>query len=317
MRALVLTIALFGSVLPATAGTVRSTDFKEVERTSRVTYYAAKGHSVDVKRTEAFLDRLVALLGPTPAGWRVKYYLHDAKHVVHPELGASAYGVTDLDTLRIDSVRAYHPHELVHAMAGRLGRPPLVFAEGLAVALTSAGDWRGGDLDQVALAALHASRSAMPFIDRFSEQDPDAAYAVAGSLVGYLLDRYGIDPFLEFLRGCGDSGRHEAAFRRSYGRSLARATIEWEQSLREPSRTAREWYDPASWPRSLQRNGTALAAGSQPASVATGAVLADAQPSGRQPEASSLGRVLDIQPPSSEAELPAAASASLDSLASR
>jgi hypothetical protein len=315
VRGLVLTIALLGSVLPARAATVRPNEFKEVQRTSRVTYYASKGHSVDVKRTEAFLDRLVALLGPTPEGWRVKYYLHDSPHVVHPELGLSAYGVTDLDTLRIDSVRAYHPHELVHAMAGRLGRPPLVFAEGLAVALTSEGNWRGGDLDQVALAALSASRSATPFLDRFSEQDPDAAYAVAGSLVGYLLDRYGIDPFLAFLRGCGDSGRYEAAFRRTYGRTLARATLEWERSLREPSRSAREWYDPASWPRSLQRDGTALAAGPQLASVVTAAAVSEA--GGRRPEARDLGRVLDIQPTSSEADLEAPPSASLDSAVSQ
>jgi len=313
VRCLVLTIALLGSALPATAGTVRSFELKEVHRTSRVTYYAPKGHSVDVKRTEAFLDRLAALFGPTPLGWRVEYYLHDSPHVVHPELGLSAYGVTDLDTLRIDSVRAYHPHELVHAMAGRLGRPPLLFAEGLAVALTSEGGWRGGDLDQLALAALGASRSPTPFLDRFSEQDPDAAYAVAGSLVGYLLDRYGIDPFVAFLRGCGESGRYEAAFRRAYGRTVARATLEWERSLREPSRSAREWYDPASWPRSLQRDGTALAAGPRLASVVTAAAVAEAEPGGRRREASDLGRVLDIQPTSSEAELPAPPSASLDS----
>jgi len=72
VRWLVLTIAILGSALPATAGTIRPKERKEVQRTSRVTYYAAKGHSVDVKRTEAFLDRLAALFGPTPDGWRVQ-----------------------------------------------------------------------------------------------------------------------------------------------------------------------------------------------------------------------------------------------------
>jgi hypothetical protein len=32
----------------------------------------------------------------------------------------------------IDSVRDFHPHELVHAVARRIGRPPVFFAEGLA-----------------------------------------------------------------------------------------------------------------------------------------------------------------------------------------
>jgi len=278
VRWVVATIALLSSALPATAGAVRSKEVKEVHRTSRVSYYAAKRRSVDVKRTEAFLDRLAALFGPTPDGWRVRYYLHDSPHVVHPETGQSAYGVTDLETLRIDSVRAYHPHELVHAMAGRLGRPPLLFAEGLAVALTSEGRWRGGDLDQVALAALRASRTVDPFLEGFSEQEPDAAYAIAGSLVGYLLDRYGIEPLVAFLRGCGvDSRRYEAAFQRAYGRTVARATIEWERCLREQSGSAREWYDPDSWPRSLQRDRAALPAGPRVASGATTAAVLDLQ----------------------------------------
>jgi hypothetical protein len=276
VRFVVATIALLGSALPATAGAVRSKEYKEVHRTSRVSYYAAKRSSVDVKRTEAFLDRLVALFGPAPVGWHITYYRHDSPHVVHPEIGLPAYGVTDLETLRIDSVRAYHPHELVHAVTGRLGRAPALFAEGLAVALTSEGRWRGRDLDQVALAALRASRGVTPFLDRFPEQDADAAYAVAGSLVGYLLDRHGIEPLVAFLRGCGvDSRRHEAAFQRAYGRTLARATIEWERSLREQPGSAREWYDPASWPRSLQRDRAPVPAGPRVASVVTAATMAE------------------------------------------
>ena len=311
MRWLVLTIAILGSALPATAGTIRPKERKEVHRTSRVTYYAAKGHSVDVKRTEAFLDRLAALFGPTPDGWRVQYHLHDSKHVVHPESGLSAYGVTDLDTLRIDSVRAYHPHELVHAVTGRLGRPPLVFAEGLAVALTSQGRRGGGDLDQVALTALAASRGLRPFLDRFAEQNPEAAYAVAGSLVGYLLDQYGADAFVAFLRGCDvDSSRYEAAFQRAYGRTVARATLEWQRSLREGSRSVREWYDPASWPRSLRRETTALALAATPRAIGV-AVVAEAAPLAPRAEALGLSHVLDLQPTSADAGV------SLDSEAPR
>jgi len=278
VRWLVLTIALLGSAPPATAGAARPKELKEVHRTSRVTYYAPKGRSVDVKRTEAFLDRLAALFGPTPEGWRVQYYLHGEPHV-YSEMGLSAVGVTDLDTLRIDSVRAYHPHELVHAMAARLGRPPLLFVEGLAVALTSEGQWRGGGLDPMALAALGASRSPRPFLDSFTEQDPDAAYAVAGSLVGYLLDRYGIEPLVAFLQGCGvDSRRYEAAFKSAYGRTVAHATLEWERSLHHPSGSAREWYDPASWPRSLQRDRAALLDGSRAASVVAAAAVTEVEP---------------------------------------
>jgi hypothetical protein len=243
---------------------VQAAAFKQTKQTSRVIYYASKGRTVDVPRTEAFLDRLATLFGPAPDGRRLAYYLHDSKRVAQPQGGAPAIGLTDLATLRIDSVRAYHPHELVHAVAGRLGRPPVFFAEGLAVALTSGGKWYGEDLDAVARRALDANPSLEPFLARFTEQEPDVAYAVAGSMIGYLLDRDGIEAMLAFLRGCGSGAeRYERAFQQAYGRTVARATIEWQQSLRQPTRSARAWQDPDSWPGALQRGGTVPASTQQ------------------------------------------------------
>jgi hypothetical protein len=172
-------------------------------------------------------------------------------------VGIEASGVTDLSAGRIDSVRDFHPHELVHAVAGRIGRPPVFFAEGLAVALAGAGRWHERDLDAVARQALAASPSLEPFLTRFTEQDPDTAYAVSGSLVAHLLDRFGIEPMVAFFRGCGSSSQaYESAFRRAYGRTVARATIDWQKALAERATASREWYDPAGWPRSLQRGQT-------------------------------------------------------------
>lgn len=254
MRRWVLAITLLGSALPPPAEAASRDGFREVKRTDRVTYFAAKGSRIDVKRTEAFLDRLATLFGTTPKGWRLEYYRHRSAGIVHPELGAMAYGITDLDHLRIDSVHDYHPHELVHAAAARFGRPPLIVAEGLAVALTSGGRWRGGDLDEHALRAIEAGGGVEPFVARFTEQVPDAAYAVAGSLVSHLLDRFGIEPLLEFMQGCGAvGGRFETPFRRAFGLSFARATIDWERGLRNEPRAGRAWHDPATWPSSLRR----------------------------------------------------------------
>lgn len=59
-------------------------------------------------------------------------------------------------------MRAFHPHELVHAAAGRIGMPPAFFAEGLAVALSSGGLWRGRDVDAVAQGALVAGARLEP-----------------------------------------------------------------------------------------------------------------------------------------------------------
>jgi hypothetical protein len=249
------------------AETVPAERFRPVARTAHAVYFATGGQGVDVRRSEAYIGQLVSLFGPAPAGSRIEYYRHASATALRDRVGFEASGVTDPGAGRVDSVRAFHPHELVHAVAGRLGRPPVFFAEGLAVALTSAGRWHGRDLDAVAREALTAGPSLEPFLTRFTEQDPDTAYAVAGSLAAYLLDRFGIEPMVAFFRGCGSSPEgYESAFRRAYGRTVARATLDWEQALAGQATTAsREWYDPAGWPGSLRRGGETLEASARPA----------------------------------------------------
>jgi hypothetical protein len=239
--------------------------WKPVARTAHAAYYAAGGSSIDVRRSEAYIGQLGSLFGPAPAGWRIEYYRHASSNALRDRVGFEALGVTDLATGRIDSIRDFHPHELVHAVAGRIGRPPVFFAEGLAVALAGAGRWRGRDLDAAARQALAANPSLEPFLTHFTEQDPDTAYAVAGSLTAYLLDRFGIEPMVAFLSGCGSSPQgYESAFRRAYGRTVAGATLDWQRALVERATTSREWYDPAGWPRSLQRGGATTEASARP-----------------------------------------------------
>jgi hypothetical protein len=239
--------------------------WKPVARTAHAAYYAAGGRGIDVRRSEAYLGQLVSLFGPTPEGWRIEYYRHASSSALRDRVGFEASGVTDLSSGRIDSVRDFHPHELVHAVAGRIGRPPVFFAEGLAVALAGAGRWHGRDLDETARQALTVSRSLEPFLTQFTEQDPDTAYAVSGSLVAYLLDRFGIEPMVAFFRECGSSPQgYERAFRRAYGRTVASATIDWQRGLAERATTSREWYEPAGWPRSLQRGGATTEAAARP-----------------------------------------------------
>ena len=186
-------------------------------------------------------------------------------------------GVADLAAGRIDSAREFHPHELVHAMTGRLGLPPVFFAEGLAVALTSRGRWHGHDPDEIAAREMAARGSLEPFLVDFGEQDPLVAYAVAGSFVAFLLDRLGIEAMKAFLRDCGDSpSRYERAFRRAYGRSVASLTIDWMAQLRRGERKPpRHWYDPARWPAALQRGIVPTAPQAAMAGPAVGRSLAE------------------------------------------
>jgi hypothetical protein len=254
--AFLLALAFPGSALAASAE-VATPAFRLVARTSHVDYFTVKGRKVDVRRTEAFLEQLQLLFGPPPDGWRIRYYRYASARDLSSHVGFAALGVADLSTGRIDSSRDFHPHELVHAVTGREGHPPVFFAEGLAVALTSRGVWNGRDIDAVAASEMAKRKTLEPFLTTFMDQDPAIAYAVAGSFIAYLLDRYGIAPMLAFVRGCGRYPEaYESAFRRAYGGSVARLSIEWGAWLGENApRAARAWYEPKVWPGALQREG--------------------------------------------------------------
>ena len=244
---------LAGSLLPALAVGAEQ-EFRRVAETEHARYFAPKGLRVDVGRSEAYLMRLFQLFGVAPNERRVDYYRHASVEDLQRQVGISAYGVTNLDSLRVDSVRDFHPHELVHAVAGRLGRPPLLFTEGLAVALSSEGRWRGRDIDEIARAYVRTNHGIDPLLRDFGVEDPDRDYALAASFVAFLLDRDGIEPFVAFLRGCGNAPEsYERAFRSAYGRGVLVLGVEWERQLLDGSSPRRAWYDSKDWRRTLRR----------------------------------------------------------------
>jgi hypothetical protein len=256
--ALLLALGSLGTPAAHSGEAKASPAFRRVASTRHVDYYATKAQRVDVRHTEAFLRRLDLLFGRAPQGWRIRYYRHASIADVSDHVGYGVSGVTDLGTGRIDSARDFHPHELVHAVTGREGRPPVFFAEGIAVALTSRGRWAGQDIDEVARREMAVRPSMEPFLTAFGQQDPDIAYAVAGSFVAFLLDRHGIEPMVAFVRSCGLSApTFEQAFLKAYGRSVASLTIEWMTWLRRSrGERARVWYDPERWPGALRRKAT-------------------------------------------------------------
>lgn len=247
-------LLLAGTLMSPVMAAAAPKAFELQKRTQRVSYYSRGKARVDVERSEEFLARLFEVFGEAPEGWRLEYYLHGSGSV-RSASGAHATGITDLVASRIDSIRPFHPHELVHAVAGRVGRCPVFFAEGIAVALTSEGRWGERSIDEVARTALASGTRLEPFLRAFEGQDPRLAYPLSGSFVGFLIDRHGIEAFVTFLRECGPSPRgHEGAFRRAFGQSVARATIAWQMALGRGEAVRWTWNDPATWPSSLHRS---------------------------------------------------------------
>jgi hypothetical protein len=234
--------------------------FRRVKEARLGRYFAAPGlpGGVDVKRSEAFLERLHALFGRAPAGFRVEYYRHRSLAALREHLGFAAVGATDVHAARIDSVRPFHPHELVHAVACRIGRTPPLFEEGLAEALTTDRSRSGEPIEAVALRFLDGRGRLDALVHDFAAVSAERDYAVAASFVAFLLDRGGIEPFVAYLSRCGNGEPWEAALRAEYGKRLGALEHEWSLHLRAGG-VRRPWHDPKSWPASRRTIVTAIA----------------------------------------------------------
>jgi hypothetical protein len=255
--------------------------FAPVAQGRHLRCYAPRGSglTVDVKRSDLFVTRLRALFRSSADPARIEYYRHRSVAELSALLGFAASGVTDLRSGRVDSALAFHPHELVHATAAPLGAAPVFFSEGLAVALTVQGHWRGAPIDAAASRALGAS--GLRFVLAGFGQEPDRDYAIAGSFVAFLLERYGIDPFMAFMRGA--SRGWLSAFRCAYDRQFADLERAWHEELMRGGSPRRGWYDARTWPDSLRssaqaaRLASALDRRSAPNAVEPSAPAAPAQ----------------------------------------
>jgi hypothetical protein len=209
--------------------------FRQMAGTSRVAFFSRSGgdfggrQKADVKRTDAFLARMEKTLAQ-PLAAPISYYTYERPEDIAAQTGVYAYGLTRVGDSVVHSTTTYHPHELVHAVAGGLGDPGRFFHEGLAVALGDESHWGGRDVDALARAqAAKVDRKAL--LKSFDSLPSDVAYPVAGSFVKHLIAQDGLPRLIEFFRACPKGMNVDAAFLRTYGRSLHGAFAEWQQQV--------------------------------------------------------------------------------------
>lgn len=225
-------LALAGLALPVGAEAAAPlAGFELRARSQHFLFYAlADADRPDVRRSERFLAHVERELGHRVSG-RAPYYVVEHPADVFAATGMYTDGVTSLEDGWILSVHGYHPHEIVHRVAGELGNPGLFFHEGLAVALGERGRVQGQKADDVARRAL-ARHPLDHYMHGFQGPDRIEAYAVAGSFVGHLLRRYQVARLAEFFRACGRTGRPcPEAFARIFGHSFEDAVAEWRRAL--------------------------------------------------------------------------------------
>jgi hypothetical protein len=225
-------VAMVGLVAQA-ASAQTLPGFRQMAGTSRVAFFSRGGsdfggrQKADVKRTDAFLARMEKTLAQ-PLAAPISYYTHERPEDIAAQTGVYAYGLTRVGDSVVHSTTTYHPHELVHAVAGGLGDPGRFFHEGLAVALGDEGRWDGRAVD--ALARAQAQKVDLKtLLKSFDRLPADVAYPVAGSFVKHLIDREGLPQLIEFFRACPKGVSVDAAFLRTYGRSFQAAFGEWQQ----------------------------------------------------------------------------------------
>lgn len=134
-------------------------------------------------------------------------------------------------------------HELTHVVAGTIGAPPAVFCEGLAAYMQEGHKWDGEEVDETSAKLLNKGRltpiKALLYRTEIGAQDNDGAiaYPEAASFVGFVIDTYGREKFLELYRQLenGDSGdvpaQNVALIESILGVKLQEVEAEWRKRL--------------------------------------------------------------------------------------
>lgn len=206
--------------------------FRQMGTTSRVSFFTRAPlprDRSDLKKTDAFLARMESELRQ-PLGARLDYYRYERPEDIAAQTGVYAYGLTRIGAGVVHSTSTFHPHELVHAVAGRLGDPGRFFHEGLAVVLGDEGRWEGRALDTV-LRGRVRGLDRRKLVEEFDSLPADLAYCAAGSFVQHLIDAYGRPRLLEFFRGARKPSEASAAFLRVYERSFADEFAAWRDQM--------------------------------------------------------------------------------------
>jgi len=129
-------------------------------------------------------------------------------------------------------------HEIIHIITKPYGVLPFAITEGTAFYLI--GDYKGRPVLQVAQQIL--ADGNLPRLAALLEQgamvriNPEFVAPAAASFVGYLIEMYGPDKFLDLHRKANAASspmEFEKGFQEVYGFSAAQAETEWTTLLRK------------------------------------------------------------------------------------
>jgi hypothetical protein len=115
------------------------------------------------------------------------------------------------------------PHEDAHVVLGRIGRPPKLIEEG-AAEYVQHGDEAHAWCTRVLGGANAPSVETLIDNEAFGLSDLYVTYPVAASFVGFLVERYGVDPFKRLYAAPRDAVQPAFVI---YGKSWSELESEW------------------------------------------------------------------------------------------
>jgi hypothetical protein len=149
---------------------------------------------------------------------KISVYRHENEDALVAQCDRAVDGCAIGRVVHVDN---YQPHELVHAYASQLGRPPHLFSEGIAVVL-------GCGLE--AHTPIDASADIRTMVESRTFVENLATYSRAGGFVRSVLDRHGRETFLRFYARVpfdASFAEIDAAFTEDFGESLDAAIDAW------------------------------------------------------------------------------------------
>jgi hypothetical protein len=212
--------------------------------------YAAARVSQYRSEVEVGIAHALAMLGEPTYPAHLQLFVMGSREDVEAVTGIGWNGWTDAPgnnaaVVARPECRPVFKHEIMHAVSLRLWGNPMAPDKDPTPPRDSALVAQGGWLREGVAAAAEdlyvtysyrgmaaqwlAEGTILPLdtlVNRFYQVDDLAAYLQSGSLVNYLLDQYGSDPFRLVWR------EGPSAFERVYGRTAAQIESEWHAWLR-------------------------------------------------------------------------------------
>jgi hypothetical protein len=188
---------------------------------------------------QALFDSYCTRLGiPETERPRIGSYLYPDSATLYEMVGDKSGKKSFWDDKEVHSIYPVDNHEIVHIITKPYGVLPFALTEGSAFYLME--DYGGRPVLQVAQQAQIDGH--LPDLAVMVEQgsmvriNPDFVAPAAASFVGYLLEMYGPDKFLELHRtanAASSPAEFDKGFTEAYGFSAKQADEEWKALLRK------------------------------------------------------------------------------------